>query len=183
MPMLSLCSPFPEAEISKAYRWHQGTHALCGQWPQGDFVAWLRQAIQHGFTWGVQMGWQTVGLIVIEPSTLPGTPTGEIRDAYVHICLARKAWGQTVFQKVAEPVLGWVFKEVPSLLRLSAWTLASNAPACRVAEDLGFVEEGVMRDAAILGGRTQDLVLYGLTRRDFENGRRTKDHHNIDQHL
>jgi RimJ/RimL family protein N-acetyltransferase len=115
-------------------------------------------------TWGVWLGDDLVGIVAVELVALTSPPA---RDAFTHIALARRAWGQKVIHKVGRQVLDEIFREWPALTRVSAWTLASNTPALRVARALGFTREGVMRSAVVHGGRPRDLALYGLLREEF----------------
>ena len=57
--------------------------------------------------------------------------------------------------------------------RVQAETDRHNLPERRVVEALGFVEEGVPRRYFEAEGDLGDLVMYAMTRDDWE---RTKDH-------
>jgi RimJ/RimL family protein N-acetyltransferase len=56
------------------------------------------------------------------------------------------------------------------LRRLSAYIPSTNTLACRFAERVGFVMEGVLRSAGSMKGVPVDLVAYSLLKEDF-NGR------------
>ncbi|MFM9433971.1 ribosomal-protein-serine acetyltransferase [Janthinobacterium sp. CG_23.3] len=51
--------------------------------------------------------------------------------------------------------------------RVELRCVAANAPSIRLAERLGFVREGVLRQAELLDGAFCDLWVYGLLRDDF----------------
>jgi RimJ/RimL family protein N-acetyltransferase len=52
--------------------------------------------------------------------------------------------------------------------------VASNKRALRLYRAFGFVEEGVQREQAFVGGRYHDVVLMGLLRQEFENPKRPR---------
>lgn len=53
------------------------------------------------------------------------------------------------------------------LHRVSLEVLASNAPARRLYERLGFSNEGLLREAFLRAGEREDVALYGLLRREW----------------
>jgi RimJ/RimL family protein N-acetyltransferase len=55
------------------------------------------------------------------------------------------------------------------LHRVSLHVFASNAAALATYERCGFVREGVLREAAMLDGRRDDVVVMGVLRRDWEH--------------
>ena len=64
-------------------------------------------------------------------------------------------------------ILDYGFKGL-DLQRVTLEVLASNAPARRLYERLGFVQEGLMREAFLRDGAREDVALYGLLQREFE---------------
>ncbi|MBI2190647.1 MAG: GNAT family N-acetyltransferase [Planctomycetes bacterium] len=53
------------------------------------------------------------------------------------------------------------------LRRITLHVVKGNAAALRVYEKVGFVQEGVLRQAAYLDGNTVDLILMGLLREEY----------------
>jgi RimJ/RimL family protein N-acetyltransferase len=54
------------------------------------------------------------------------------------------------------------------LQRVALTVLHGNTAAIRLYEGLGFTREGVLRSAAFLAGRREDVVLYGLLRAEWQ---------------
>ena len=63
-------------------------------------------------------------------------------------------------------ILDYAFNGL-DLYRVGLETLASNAAARGLYERLGFVNEGVLRQAFLRGGRREDVALYGLLKPDW----------------
>lgn len=58
-------------------------------------------------------------------------------------------------------ILRYAFGEL-NLHRVQLTVFSYNAPAIRLYERIGFVREGVYREALLRGGQRHDLLLYGL---------------------
>ncbi|MEL6691294.1 MAG: GNAT family protein, partial [Pseudomonadota bacterium] len=76
--------------------------------------------------------------------------------------LLGKGLGAEAMEAVAEFALGPL-----GLNRLSVRALAFNARAIRAYEKIGFVQEGVERQSALIGSEWHDDVLLGLIASDF----------------
>lgn len=63
-------------------------------------------------------------------------------------------------------LLGWAFGPL-GFERVTLETHDDNAPMRRLAERLGFVEEGLLREHALERGERTSLVLYGLLEREW----------------
>jgi UDP-4-amino-4,6-dideoxy-N-acetyl-beta-L-altrosamine N-acetyltransferase len=63
-------------------------------------------------------------------------------------------------------VLDYAFNGL-DLHRVGLEVVASNAPARRLYERVGFVLEGVLRKAYLRGGQREDVALYGLLRDEW----------------
>lgn len=61
-----------------------------------------------------------------------------------------------------------LFDVFPSITRLQIRTADDNIPSRRLAEQCGFVQEGVLRKAYSYRGRICDWVLYGLLREEWQ---------------
>jgi len=66
-------------------------------------------------------------------------------------------------------VFGYVFDQC-GCARCTVKTRESNAPAIRLAERLGFQREGLLRN----GFGDEAAVLFGLTKEDYNNGKRRR---------
>jgi [ribosomal protein S5]-alanine N-acetyltransferase len=86
--------------------------------------------------------------------------------AEVGYALASAHWGQGYAREALRLVLAHAFDAL-GLRRIEADIDPRNAASCRVAERLGFVREGMLRERWVVAGETCDTALYGLLARDF----------------
>jgi RimJ/RimL family protein N-acetyltransferase len=80
--------------------------------------------------------------------------------------------GRGYTTEAAAAVLLWAFGPL-GLERMGVCVAPGNAPSLRVVEKLGFVREGVVRDAQKIPGRRErlDWIAFGMTREDFAAAR------------
>lgn len=78
--------------------------------------------------------------------------------------------GQGIGTEAMRLVLRYAFHEL-NLYRICLTVFSYNEAAVRLYEKLGFVREGVHREHLLRGGQRYDMFLYGLLRREWENGR------------
>jgi RimJ/RimL family protein N-acetyltransferase len=90
-----------------------------------------------------------------------------VLNGNAHVASTRKAWGSRLVDQAGHILVGHVFDSIPELTRVTVSVLASNAPAKALAKRLGFTYEGRIRDAMTVRDVPQDMVLFGLTRRDW----------------
>lgn len=88
------------------------------------------------------------------------------RHAEVGIALVPEACGQGFGTDALRVLVGFLFT-ARNLQRLHLETLAANAPARASYRKVGFVEEGVLRRHAFVGGTYVDTVLMGLLRTEW----------------
>ena len=81
--------------------------------------------------------------------------------------LARRAQGRGTATRAVRVLLAHAF-ETWELNRVELHTAPRNVRSRAVAERLGFVEEGVLREAERHADGFRDLVLYSLLARDWE---------------
>jgi RimJ/RimL family protein N-acetyltransferase len=74
---------------------------------------------------------------------------------------APEEWGNGYTTAGSRLLLGHAFDAL-GLRRVSASAFADNHGSRRVLEKLGFAEEGVEREHALVGGEWTDVVTYGL---------------------
>ena len=127
----------------------------------------LRQA-QSGVRWGV---------VHADPSrggTLLGT-CGVFRwNRGWRTCLtgyelARHAHGQGYMAEALRAIFAWAF-ETMEVDRIEAQVHPLNTPSLKLLKSLGFVEEGLLREAGYWMGERRDLVQLGLLQREFVRG-------------
>lgn len=77
--------------------------------------------------------------------------------------------------EAAEAAVGWAFATWDAgddrLERVEGCAYARNGASARVLEKAGFLFEGRKRAAETKGGEVFDLMVYGVTRGDWEEGR------------
>jgi len=83
--------------------------------------------------------------------------------------LARGARGQGLMREALLAALAWGFAEM-GLNRIEAQIHPDNQASLKLAEGLGFVTEGRLREVARWGGQFRDLLQLGLLRKDFAVG-------------
>lgn len=93
------------------------------------------------------------------------------RNAGLSLVLGERAvWGRGFASEAMRLAVAFAFDEL-NLHRLGLTVFASNERAIRLYERLGFVREGVRREFLLRDGRAEDLLLYGLLRREWVQGR------------
>jgi [ribosomal protein S5]-alanine N-acetyltransferase len=89
------------------------------------------------------------------------------RRAEIGYALARDCWGRGLMREALGALIDYAFGPL-DLTRLEADVDPRNAPSIRIVERLGFVREGLLRERWHVGGETQDSVILGLLRREWE---------------
>jgi ribosomal-protein-alanine N-acetyltransferase len=80
--------------------------------------------------------------------------------------LARTARGQGLMREALRAAFDWGFAQM-GLHRIEAQIHPDNAPSLALAEGLGFVREGRLREVGFWGGQRHDLWQLGLLRGDW----------------
>ena len=83
--------------------------------------------------------------------------------------LAQAAWGCGYMLEALNAVLPWGFESM-ALHRVEARVHPDNQKSRTLLRKLGFVEEGCLREVAYWAGRHQDLLQFGLLRREYLTG-------------
>lgn len=86
--------------------------------------------------------------------------------AEIGYALRSSHWGHGYAQEALRLALGHAFAGL-GLRRVEADIDPRNVASCRLAERLGFVREGVLRERWHVAGDLQDSALYGLLARDW----------------
>lgn len=89
------------------------------------------------------------------------------RKAAIGYFLGSEFTGRGIVTAALRAVLAWCFGSL-ELNRIELHCATGNAPSIRVAERLGFVREGVLRQDQWLHGAFVDLYVYGLLKSEFE---------------
>ncbi len=80
--------------------------------------------------------------------------------------LARQAQGRGYMTEALRAVYAWAF-ETLGVERIEAQVHPLNTPSLALLKKLGFVEEGLLREAGRWLGERRDLVQLGLLKREF----------------
>lgn len=126
-------------------------------------IARLRDgfARQQSLRWGIALKEEdrvigTVGFNYVMPPTLRGG---------IGFDLARSHWGRGYMREALPAVIGYGFGSM-GLNRLEALVVPANTPSVRLLRDLGFLEEGTLRDYGFWKDRFWDLSCFSLLRRE-----------------
>ena len=88
------------------------------------------------------------------------------RKAAIGYFLGSEYTGKGIITAALQAVLAWCFGSL-GLNRIELRCASSNLPSMRVAERLGFVREGLLRQDQCLNGVFVDHHVYGLLQADF----------------
>jgi ribosomal-protein-alanine N-acetyltransferase len=88
------------------------------------------------------------------------------RHCEVGFWLAPGARGQGIARRAMTLILEWAFDGL-GMRRVELTTLPENTPTVKLAESLGFVREGVMRERNFERGRVLDVAWFGLLRDEW----------------
>lgn len=80
--------------------------------------------------------------------------------------LAKAAWGKGFMTEAMSAALAWGFKHM-ELHRVEAQIHPENAASIRLVRNLGFVQEGRLREAGFWLGQHHDLQLFALLRQQY----------------
>ena len=168
---MELISPFPEHSVGEAYLWHRYIPTCINgdDCSLPEFTSIIFNSLQDPgcLSWGVTdpLG-SVVGMIVMTPIYR----CRQLVDGGIHICFARRAWGQGNVEAVSRTCISQAFTSIPTLMRITAHTPSNYRPSCSALERVGFQREGTYREGAVIRGRLTDLAIYGLTRSDWMKG-------------
>ena len=80
--------------------------------------------------------------------------------------IAKEHWGKGYGTEATEAMVTYAF-DTMKLHKLEANHLLRNPSSGKVLEKLGFIYEGLHRDAYLKDGKYEDLVFYGLLRSEY----------------
>ncbi|GAA4736679.1 GNAT family protein [Amnibacterium soli] len=111
----------------------------------------------------IRVGGELVG--AVELAIDPASSTGDLG-----VWVSTAAEGRGIARAACEAVLDHAFGSA-RLGRVEARIAAANVRSRRLAEQLGFALEGVLRSAHLVGDERHDLAVYGLLAEDREAAR------------
>jgi RimJ/RimL family protein N-acetyltransferase len=135
-----------------------------------ELLASIRDGFQKQtlFQWGIS---RNVDNTVIGTCTLYHIDTRN-RRAEIGYALGSKYWRKGYMQEALTLLLNYCFHSL-NLHRLEADIDPKNTLSIKLVERLGFQKEGYLRERWLVGGGTQDSLIYGLLKKDWINSHRT----------
>ncbi|MBH8555461.1 GNAT family N-acetyltransferase [Nostocaceae cyanobacterium CENA357] len=82
--------------------------------------------------------------------------------------LAREYWRKGLMTEALRAIIQWGFQQL-DLNRIEAFVMLENTASIKLLGNLGFVEEGLLREYGFWKGKFHDLKIFSLLRRDYEN--------------
>lgn len=89
--------------------------------------------------------------------------------AEIGYSLRSDRWGRGLAREALQLALAHAFDTL-GLRRVEADIDPRNSASCGLAERMGFMREGVLRERWLVAGELQDSALYGLLARDWSHG-------------
>ena len=81
--------------------------------------------------------------------------------------IAKEYWNQGYCTEVSKTILEYGFHEL-DLHRITASYIIRNPASGKVMEKIGMKKEGVLREHVIKWGKYEDVVSYGILRKEWE---------------
>ncbi len=109
---------------------------------------------------GKPVGWATIRIHQFQRS---------MTSADVGLALGeKKAWKRGYGTETTGLLLDEVFQQL-NLHRAEWWTYAENTASVKLAEKMGFREDGRLREAVFFDNRFHDLVVLGMLRNEYKS--------------
>ncbi|MGL4636544.1 MAG: GNAT family N-acetyltransferase [Beijerinckiaceae bacterium] len=125
-------------------------------------ISWVDSIAYHPAAWVIDLNGKAIGEIMIN------NPVDADQRAGLAIgILDPRELGKGLGSEAVSAVATFCFTEL-NLHRLTIRVLAFNERAIKAYEKIGFVREGVEREAARVGDKWIDDVIMGLLQRDFQ---------------
>jgi len=88
--------------------------------------------------------------------------------AEIGYAMSRKYWGKGLMTEAARELINFGFRKM-QLNRVEARCMIDNIGSARVMEKSGMTYEGILREHMYAKGRYDDLKIYSILRREWEN--------------
>ncbi|MED6222090.1 hypothetical protein PIB30_061119 [Stylosanthes scabra] len=141
--------------VTQNLRWK-----TCGS--REEALAFIREVcIPHPWRRSICLHDRSIGFVSVYPWS------GDDRcKADIGYALAADYWGHSIATKAVKMAVPQVFKDLPHLLRLQAFTSPENKASQRVLEKAGFLKEGVLRKYTYIKGNIKDSVVFSFLSTD-----------------
>lgn len=141
----------PLTEVAAAEKM---VRTIQGAYESGDF---LQLGLERRATPGV------IGTCTLFSFAFPS------RRAELGYALGRPFWGEGYMHEALQTLVAYAFQTL-NLNRLEADIDPRNTASAKTLERLGFQPEGYLRERWIVNDEVSDSALYGLLRREWEQG-------------
>ncbi|MCF8241947.1 MAG: GNAT family N-acetyltransferase [Melioribacteraceae bacterium] len=95
------------------------------------------------------------------------------RKAEIGIILKKEFYGKGFGTNALKSIMDYAFNKM-NFYRLEAEVLEFNVGSIKLLEKLGFVKEGVLREAKYSDGKYWDIFRYGLLSREYKKSKGEK---------
>lgn len=146
--------------LNETPEFHQGTLRIPYPYTSADADQWLQELYLHRAdcdrtrVWAVRRDGRMIG-----SCGLSDIQSGN--QAEIGYWIARPFWKQGIGTTVVRAICSYAFSEF-SLHKIRAQVFPENAASVRLLENLGFVQEGLLRQHVNYFGKFRDVYLYGL---------------------
>lgn len=170
---VDIISPFPPVYLERLVKWMYQYRSLLthddGPQTAEEMAVALSSTIDSQVTYGVvdkhnMIGVNTTGPIVVGAYILDVSMP---KNVHIHTVSQRRAWGKGLMDEGLDLVLDDIFQD-PAVLRVTANMLANNRAVVNFAERHGFKREGRIRDAILVKSEPKSILMYGMTRPDYD---------------
>lgn len=131
-----------------------------------DEIAWYQSILEKktGIRWGITLRDQGE---VIGSCGFLNTISQHYRTE-IGFELSNEYWGQGIAREAIQAVIQYGFKSL-GFNRIEALIEPPNIPSQKLVERIGFFREGLLRGYEFTCGKFDDLYMYSLLKKDFEN--------------
>jgi hypothetical protein len=169
---VDLITPFPATEAARVYGWNHCYKTISDS---DDIPKEKEQFTAH--VEGLLLVCPSFGLIDKNRLTnqkheapLIGIgifePAGQY-NGFLHFASGRKAFKMGLIDEGGQLMVNYLFENLPTILRIGAYTNDRNSPAKSICRRLGFKFEGLCEDMLPKDGKPQNVAYFGLTRRNW----------------
>jgi len=161
-----------------SYKWRNDHELIKGYSSIPRFVSneterkWVLRVIEESET-GISL---YLSILLKETNSLIGYISlinidNHNRDCYLTILIGNRDYlRKGCAEEASILLLNYAFKEL-GMNRVSANIISFNLASVNLFEKLGFIKEGIKRNAIFRSGKYHDLFLYGILNEDFRKTR------------
>lgn len=175
MPPELVLRPYAASDVDAVYAAVEQSRAELTQWmawcrpeySRDDAAKWITE---RAAAWQDDREWEFV-ICSAEGAILGACGIHRIDPLHqvgeIGYWVRSSATGRGIATRATRQLCRWAFAET-QLRRLELLIAVENAASRAVAEKVGAVREGVLRQRLVVGGTAQDSVLYAILKDDFQ---------------